>query len=192
MKPRLPAAAAALLLLLPTAAAASPDDEVWNGWRPRLDVEPAAWFLGGYSVHVGVQPPAAPRLLLSVGAYAFEVPDLLLDLAGNDPAALDVRLYLGYGATVDYFLDASADDGWVVGGQLGAQHHQTTVGSETRRYVNALILLRAGYEWHPGGHGGYVFPWLGAAFTPRLSGDASDVDTLPVTPYLTIDVGWRL
>ncbi|MCA9673605.1 MAG: hypothetical protein H6709_11935 [Kofleriaceae bacterium] len=162
-------------------------------WHPRLDIEPAAWLLGGYSVHVGVTPPAEPRLVLSAGAYAFDVPSALVDLAsGNRDQGWDVRLYLGYGAFADYFVGAAPDRGWVVGAQLGAQHTEATLDGEAYRFVSALILLRAGYEWHPTREGLFVFPWLGAAITRAIAGDAGPYDTIPVTPYAAIDLGWRL
>src|SRR6185312_10977374 len=46
-------------------------------WHPRVDVEPAAFVLRGYSVHLGVEPPRAPGWIFSAGAYGFDVPQLL-------------------------------------------------------------------------------------------------------------------
>jgi hypothetical protein len=158
-------------------------------WHPRIDVEPAAFFLDGYSVHVGVQPAAAPRLLLSVGAYAFDVPDFLVD----DRDRFDLRLYLGAGAFADYFLTAP-DHGWVVGGQLGTQSYQATEAATgaTDRWTSALVLVRGGYEWHPGGWGGYLFPWVGAAIDVKVAGDPGAYHPATVLPYFTVDLGWRL
>ena len=162
-------------------------------WHPRIDVEPAAWVLDGYSVHVGVTPERFPRLVVSAGAYAFDVPRPLVDLgSGNQGEPWDVRLYLGYGVFADYFVAAAPDHGWVVGAQLGAQHLQASIGDRSFRWVDALAMVRAGYEWHPWGHGGYLFPWVGAAFTPEVSGDHGFYDTVPVQPYVAIDLGWRL
>jgi hypothetical protein len=162
-------------------------------WHPRIDVEPAAWFLHGYSVHVGVQPPRAPRLLLSAGAYAFDVPQPLVDLAsGNRDEPWDVRLYLGAGVFADYFVGREVDRGWVIGGQLGIQQYEATLDGTGSRFTDALVLVRAGYEWHPWGYGGYVFPWVGGAFTTKVSGSQGEYDTIPVQPYLTVDLGWRM
>jgi hypothetical protein len=162
-------------------------------WHPRIVVEPAAWVLHGYSVHVGATPPAAPRLVLSAGAYAFDVPSALVDLgSGNEGEAWDVRLFLGYGVFADYFVGRDVDRGWVVGAQLGAQHYQATLGTDESRFVSGLVLARAGYEWHPWGYGGYLFPWVGAAFTVRVAGDPGAYDTIPVQPYAAIDLGWRM
>ena len=174
------------MLCIPATAAA--DDEAWREWHPRVDIEPAAWFLHGYSVHVGAQPPAAPRLLLSAGAYAFDVPQLLVDLAsGNQDEPWDVRLFLGYGVFAEYFFG-----NWLVGGQIGMQHTEATLGADANRFASLLVLARAGYEWHPWGYGGYIFPWVGAAFTQKVAGDTGAYDTLPVIPYLTVDIGWRM
>jgi hypothetical protein len=116
------------------------------------------------------------------------VPGVLVDLAsGNRDEMWDVRLYLGYGGFVEYFFGD-----WRVGGQIGMQHTEATLGAESTRFASLLVLARAGYEWHPWGYGGYVFPWAGAAFLTKVAGDTGDYDTLPVVPYVTVDVGWRL
>jgi hypothetical protein len=183
-------ALALLVLLIPSTASA---DEAWRAWQPRLDVEPAAFFLHGYSVHVGAQPPAMPRLLLSTGAYAFDVPDLLVDFSGEDSAEWNVRLFFGAGVFAEYFVGAQPDRGWLVGGQLGVQRYEVTDrAAMASRFTDALLLVRGGYEWHPGGYGFYIYPWIGAAFTAKVGGDDGGYAPRAVVPYVTADIGWRL
>lgn len=164
-----------------------------RAWRPRIDIEPAAWFLHGYSVHVGVQPPAFPRVLLSTGAYAFDMPGMLMTMTGEDPQMWDGRLTFGAGAFADVFVGEHVDRGWVLGGQLGFQRYEVVdrMSGGRQAFDCALVLLRGGYEWHPRGIGGYVFPWAGVAITPEVGGDSGTYDPRPLVPYVTLDLGWR-
>jgi hypothetical protein len=169
-------------VMAPSAAHAD-DAELrgWRAWRPRVDVEPAAWFL------------AFPRVLLSTGAYAFDMPAMLMTMTGEDPDAWDGRLSLGAGVFADVFVGEHVDRGWVVGAQLGMQRYEVVdrATMERHQFDCALLLLRAGYEWHPRGLGGYIFPWVGAAITPEVGGDSGAYDPRPVVPYVTLDLGWR-
>jgi hypothetical protein len=55
-----------------------------------------------------------------------------------------------------------------------------------------MALVRAGYEWHPrDGSGGYLMPWIGAAYTRPVSGDPGAYHVFPVLPYAAVDLGWR-
>lgn len=146
-------------------------------WHPRIDVEPAAFVLRGYSVHLGVEPPAAPGWIFSAGAYGFDVPQLLT------PDDWDARVF---GAGV--FADRRIHRDWIVGGQVGAQWYDASRAGVAARSRHLLILARAGYEWHPRGIRFYFFPWAGAAWTPRVSGD---YDAGSVQPYAAVDLGWR-
>src|SRR5690349_19062736 len=85
----------------------------------RIDVEPAAYVLRGYSAHLKLSPPAIPRLVVGVGAYGFDVPRVMVDLgAGNRDEAWDARLVVGGGVSVDGFFGRHRDRGWIAGGQL--------------------------------------------------------------------------
>ena len=184
--------AAALLAAAGTAHAERPD--------LRVDVEPAAYVLRGYSVHLRAALPWQPRLVAGLGAYGFDMPQLLVDLApGNRDEDWDVRLFLGTNVFADYFFGASARDGWLAGGQFGFQHFDVTHAGETQTVVTLLLMARVGYEWHPwrtgGGRGFYLFPWLGAGYTPAIGGDddfGDDTYEVPiVTPYGAVELGWR-
>jgi len=162
----------------------------------RVDVEPAAYVLRGYSVHLRVATPWHPRLVAGVGAYGFDMPSLLIDLApGNRDEAWDVRLSLGTNVFFDYFLGAHADHGWLAGAQLGVQHYRIRHGGDEQTVVTLLVLARVGYEWHPFAQGFYLFPWLGAAIGPVIGGQTmvggDTYDVAPVVPYGAVELGWR-
>jgi hypothetical protein len=163
----------------------------------RIDVEPAAYVLRGYSAHVKLSPPAIPRLVVGVGAYGFDVPRLMVDLgAGNKDEAWDARLVVGGGVSVDGFFGHHRDHGWIAGGQIGAQRYRVRLDGDEASYTTLLLLGRVGYEWHPWGRNFYFFPWLAAAFTPQIGGETraggDDYDTISVVPYGAVELGWQL
>jgi hypothetical protein len=162
----------------------------------RVDVEPAAYVLRGYSVHLRATNPWVPRLVGGVGAYGFDMPRMLVDVAaGNRDEPWSVRLVVGANVFADYFFGAHADHGWLAGAQLGVQHYRVRRAGEEGRVDTLLLMARVGYEWHPWRQGFYLFPWLGAALgpvlgdVPAVDGDAYDV--APVVPYGAVELGWR-
>jgi hypothetical protein len=181
--------AIAIVCALGARAAAEPVDL-------RVDVEPAAWVLSGYSIHLASTVPGAPRAIVGGTLYGFDVPGMLVGLGNDNSDAWDVRLRVGYGVFADYFLE-DRRDGWLVGGQLGLQQYRATgpmPETTSTVFTNAMALLRAGYEWHPfdgRARGAYFMPWLGAAYTWTVSGDPGAYHVFPVLPYAAVDLGWR-
>ncbi len=162
-----------ILCALSATAAAEP----WQ--HPRVDVEPAAYVLRGFSIHLGAE---RGRWLFSGGPYGFDLPALL-------SRGWDARLVIGASAFADRFLGAPGR-GWVIGGGLGAQRYRATKGGATSHATTLFAIVRGGYEWHPWGRGFYLFPWAGAALTPKVAGDG-DFAPYPVQPYAACDLGWR-
>jgi hypothetical protein len=156
----------------------------------RLDTEPAAWVLRGYSIHLASTLPFAPRVVVGGTLYGFQVPDQLVELGGDNRAEdWDVRLRVGYGVFADYYLGDRA--GWLVGGQLGFQQYRARGPATDAIFTDVIVLARGGYEWHPRGVGFYLMPWLGAAYTTTISGDPGAYHVFPVLPYAACDLGWR-
>jgi hypothetical protein len=185
-------------LLAPRLARAS-SDAAAAGIDLRVDVEPVAYVLRGYSVHLRATIPGARRLVAGVGVYGFDLPGQLVDLAeDNRGEPWDVRLVVGYNVFVDGFFGASADHGWEAGLQLGMQHYRARnaeAGSGDARFANLIVLGRVGYEWHPWPRGFYLFPWLGLAYTTTVSGKTTlgddDYAVAPLVLYGAVELGWR-
>jgi hypothetical protein len=183
------AIALALCCALPARARADTD--------VRVDIEPAAYILRGYSIHLASTVPGAPRVSVGATLYGFDVPGMLVGLGHNDSDAWDVRLRIGYGVFADAFLDPSRRDGWLVGTQIGFQQYRArgpAPATTDAIFTDVMVLVRAGYEWHPlrARHdGAYLMPWVGAAYTTPVSGDPGLYDVFPVLPYAACDLGWR-
>ena len=196
---RSPAPVLVLLALSLAAAPASADDGASAGVQLRVDVEPAAYVLRGYSAHLRVSLPQVRRLVVGTGAYGFDVPSLMVDLApDNRGEDWDVRLVVGYNVFFDYFFAGQKTQGWEAGFQLGLQHYRArnpAAGDGDARFINAIALGRVGYEWHPWSVGFYFFPWLGLAYTTTVSGEArvgaEPYDVFPILPYGAVELGWR-
>ncbi len=157
----------------------------------RVDVEPAAWILRGYSIHLASTLPRAPRVVIGLTLYGFDVPRVLVGLGGDNRGDdWDVRLRVGYGVFADAYVDQPRQ-GWLVGGQLGFQQYRARSAADDAIFTDVVALVRAGYEWHPGGRGGYLMPWVGAAYTTTISGDPGAYRVFPVLPYAAVDLGWR-
>jgi hypothetical protein len=156
----------------------------------RVDVEPAAYLLEGYSIHLASTLPFAPRVTVGGTLYGFAVPRFLVEMGDNDGDAWDVRLRVGYGVFADAFL-GDRRDGWLFGGQIGLQQYRARGPATDAIFTDVVALIRTGYEWHPGDHGGYLMPWVGAAYTTTVSGDSGAYRVFPVLPYFACDLGWR-
>lgn len=163
----------------------------------RVDVEPAAYVLRGYSVHLRAVTPWQPRLVAGIGAYGFDMPRMMVDLASdNRDEPWDVRLTAGGNVFADYFLGAHPDHGWLAGAQLGVQRYRLRLAGDEGAVTTLLVMARVGYEWHPWARRGfYLFPWLGAALGPELGGDTAvggeDYALPPIVPYGAVELGWR-
>lgn len=93
--------------LASSAAAAQPNAEAPNasaGLHADAEVDPTAYVLDGFSLHVGV---GYRRLRVDLGAYAMKLPQAL---HGHDE--LDVS-FTGYGIKLQYFLFGEQTGGFV-------------------------------------------------------------------------------
>lgn len=164
----------------PAAAAASPS-------RLHLDVEvdPTAYILRGYSLHVGI---GWRRLRVDLGAYAMAMPEFM---HGNPD--FDVSFH-GFGVKAQFFPLAE-QRGLFVGVDTGL-----AMPLVRRRDTD---LARTGLQVSVGAHVGwrlpivaglYVTPWIGLSY----SFNAEDVTLAnrtfvsnPVTVFPAVHIGYR-
>jgi len=107
-------AVAALTLPAPGARAHEPaaalQAERRSDFHADFEVDPTAYVLRGYSLHVGL---GWKRLRLDLGAFALALP---AGLTGNDDFAV---AFDGYGAKLQYFLFSDEQRGGFVGVDAG-------------------------------------------------------------------------
>lgn len=155
---------------------------------PRWDIEidPAAYALRGYSVHLGLN---AGHLRYDLGAYAADVPRWA---RGNEGFDVSMR---GFGIKAQYFFDGERHEGWFVGAGFGPTQERLknrTAGAQLSRTLYGLGA-EAGYRFDLG-RGFYATPWVGFDYMPR----ARDVDVSGkvyedkrVMPFAAVHLGYR-
>lgn len=140
-----------------------------------IETDPATFLLDGYSLHFRFTPSSAEHWVFGAGIYAMEFPGFLRNIVlTNADSDLDLKLTHGYGLFSEYYLRADRQ-GWFVGGQVAVTQfelHNPSLGSDAH-YTTLLIMPRIGYRWYPFQNRFYLLPWLGAGYTPRLSGETS-------------------
>jgi hypothetical protein len=160
--------------MLPTRASA----------QVEIEVDPVAYAMNGYSLHVA-RILGATRL--NVGVFGIDVPHLL---HGNDGWSSRMR---GAGVKWDYLGDDA--NGFFVGVEGGYMRMRYTLDAESARENRDVVGvgLRAGYRVPIGRSGLYVVPW--AAVSYSIDGDdvvigASTFDRSPVAVYPLLHIGW--
>lgn len=162
-----------------------------------LETDPATFAFRGFAAHARLVPEQS-HWSIGVGVYALDFPDLLVDTnPENKDEGWDVRLDLGVGVFVDYYLRPEPD-GWFFGAHIAAQRFQY----ERERFedsadgTNGLLMVRAGYTWFPFDAGLYLMPWFGVGVTAPLGGNRAvggeKYDVFPLIPYGALHAGWRL
>ncbi len=162
--------------------------------RAHAELDPLPFARGGYGGQVGFRP-AGSGLRVAAASFALDVPDLAVEVGGNDGFHARVRpsaaLYLLY------HVQPAARGGWAFGGSLRYLRIRYTHDDEPDARADVGDLspeLIAGYKWHPGAAGFYLQPWLGLGVTAWRHGDldvgAHTYDPLPVQPFFTVNVGW--
>ncbi|MBL8621414.1 MAG: hypothetical protein JNK64_08930 [Myxococcales bacterium] len=186
---------ATLLLVLAAAAAAAPARADAAAPAVYVETDPATFALGGWSGHVRAALPGHRAWTVGVGAYALDLPRLLIDLdAANRDAGWGVRIRVGYGGFVDRFV-RRAGRGPFVGVQLAAQHLAVTRAGGAARATALLAMPRAGYHWRPSAAVGlYLTAWVGLGARAVVAGDtavgAARYHVAALVPYAALHVGW--
>jgi hypothetical protein len=168
---------------------------VW-GWaipsraraQMEIEVDPVAYALKGYSVHVGEVMGEKSRV--QVGAFGYEIPKFY---GGNDDFSRR-----GNGVTVKYdrFLGRRRTKGLFVGldGNFTRTRYTLDATGEKTYRNDVTIGLRVGYRFEVGSHL-YVTPWFscGYVFNPGppvvIDGQRFDRNSFGFFP--TVHVGWR-
>lgn len=161
-----------------------------------LEIDPATFGLGGYSIHLRLQPKTCSHLLIGVGTYALDMPDVLVDFnSNNKDKGWNIRINQGYSFFAEHHF-TEVNTKWFVGTQLGVQEFKIKMdqanGSE--KFSNLLTMGYIGYTAQLGKSKFYLKPWAGIGYTTKVSGDnklnTSVYDIAPITMFLTLHAGY--
>lgn len=149
------------------------------------EVDPTAYVLDGYSVHVGV---GYKRLRVDLGAYAMKLPKAV---HGHDD--LDVS-FDGFGVKLQYFLFAEQTGGFVgVDGGVARPMVAKPAMQLAERNTEFGIGVNFGWRFDIAG-GFYATTWLGLGYTLNahdvMLGD-SKYEASRFTVFPAVHLGYR-
>jgi hypothetical protein len=176
-----------LLALLTTAALLSPAAaDVPADLRADAEIDPTAYALGGYSLHVGA---GAGRVRVDLGAFALDVPDFV---HGNDGFSSSFH---GYGAKLQVFA-SPARRGAFAGIGLGlVEQTVRRDGSASAAFdTQGSIDLHVGWRFELPAQL-YATAWIGGGRTigeDDLVVDGEAFDQSPWTVFPAVHLGYRL
>jgi hypothetical protein len=165
-------------------AAATVDER--SPFHADVEIDPTAYALSGYSLHVGL---GWRRVRLDLGAFALALPSVVKD---NDD--FDVS-FDGFGAKLQYFAVGEQVGGFIGVDMAVARPLVERVGSDlAHRNTETSVGVNAGWRFDLVGNL-YVTPWIGVGY----SFDAEDVmldgaryEAQRVTVFPAVHVGYRL
>ena len=162
-----------------------------------LEIDPATFVFSGYSAHLRIQPAGSKHLLLGVGVYAMQLPQLIVDLnPENKDKGWSSKIQLGYGLFGEYFF-GKVNQRWFIGGQASLQNYQVENEANVSKmtFTNLLLMSYGGYVWTPFKTKQVYFkPWAGIGYTTKISGEnqiaEQTYNIAPVTMFATLHVGY--
>lgn len=161
-----------------------------------IEIDPATFAFGGYGLHIRLQPKVHQHLLVGLGTYAMDLPDLLVDFNPKNRAQdWNVRLNQGYGLFAEHHF-YKVNEKWFVGTQVGIQEYK--IGNDqlpsTSKFTNVLVMGTGGYTWKPFDFGLYIKPWAGIGYTSQIAGtntvENRGYDIAPITMFATLHLGY--
>ena len=131
-----------------------------NGVNLDVEIDPIAYALHGYSLHVGLD---IGHLRYDLGVYAADVPRWLQGNSGFDTSER------GVGIKAQYFLNDGRTR-WFLGASFGPVREHIEDRATGERVSRDLYGagVEAGYRIELG-KGFYAKPWLGLDYLPRAS-----------------------
>ncbi len=160
-----------------------------------IEVDPATFAFGGYSLHARIQPANCEHWLFGIGSYGMRLPDPFVDLNPNNRSeGWDVRISNAYAGYAEYYF-SKANNKWFVGEQVGLQNFRVGNSSELvssdGRFTNMLLMTYLGYNVYLWKSDFYLKPWAGLGYTEKVHGSSKGYDVAPLFPFVTFHLGYR-
>ncbi|NQX82021.1 MAG: hypothetical protein HRT66_08535 [Flavobacteriaceae bacterium] len=185
-----------VIFLISLGAFAQKDKQKQSKTEISVEIDPATFGFEGYGIHLRLKPKNSEHLLVGIGVYAMDLPNVLVDFnKKNKGKGWNVRLDQGYSVFGEHHF-SQVNKKWFVGAQLAIQEYKienkTIVGSE--KLTNSLLMAYGGYTWQPFDFGLYIKPWAGIGYSSTLSGTNTlgdlEYDIAPVTMFTTLHLGY--
>lgn len=162
-----------------------------------VELDPVAFLLRGYSLHLRYRPMFSERFLIGVGTYGMDVPDVIVNLnRDNRDKGWEARIRGAFQLYGELYA-RKGNAGWFLGEQIGLQSFRVSNRSEPRgatTFATAIAVTYAGYSWRPRKSSFYLKPWAGIGVTGKIDG-INSVGSMrynvgPFTPFVTCHAGY--
>jgi len=161
-----------------------------------IEIDPATFGFSGYGFHLRIKPKNTEHLLVGIGAYAMDMPDVFVDINQNNKnKGWDVRLNQGYGLFGEHHF-TEVNKKWFAGGQIGLQEYkiENKIIQGSEKFTNLLFMAYGGYTWQPFDFNFYIKPWAGIGYNSKISGTntlgTSEYDISPILMFATLHIGY--
>ncbi len=186
-----------LTLMVTINSKASAQERETTKTKFSIEIDPATFAFKGYGVHLRMQPKNNDHLLIGVGTYAMDFPDLIVNFnPKNKDKGWDVRLTQGYGLFGEFHF-SEVNKKFFIGTQLATQAYEIKNKNEpgSEDFNTFLGLGYGGYTIQPFKNNGfYIKTWMGVGYTAKTKGESklgnSEYDVSPVLLFAAVHLGY--
>jgi hypothetical protein len=164
--------------------------------RFSLEIDPATFAFGGYSLHLRIQPKSSDHFLVGAGLYGMNMPDFLVALnPSNKDQGWNVRIDRGFGLFAEYHFN-KVNQKWFGGLQISLQEHSLDLEDleDSNQFTNTLAMAYGGYTFQPFRFNLYFKPWAGIGYQQLVAGEnilsGKEYVIAPVTFFATLHLGY--
>jgi len=157
-----------------------------SAWLHDIEIDPVAYALNGYSVHVALGPS---KLRVDLGAYAMALPEVM---HGNEDFEVS---FDGFGANVQYFPSGGHTGGWVgLGGAVirTLVERRATDLADRQRSVHSGVSTGWRFDL---GRDFFINPWVGVGYlfhTRDVTLGGSTYEPNRITVFPAVHLGYRV
>ena len=127
-----------------------------------VEVDPAPYILGGYSVSLKYSPKKMPKTAFMASVYRSNFPDGMLTGENKSKGWTDMKIKTSYALFAEFYLNEGRK-GFYFGPSVFLYNRNITL-AQTRTSTSFQTIypnLRAGYIWYPfKKQSFYLNPWL--------------------------------
>ncbi len=189
--------AATLIIVMSISVSAQQKETTETGkTKFSIEIDPATFAFKGYAFHLRVKPKNSKHLLIGIGVYAMDFPDLIVGFnPKNKNKGWNVRLQ-GVGLFGEYHF-SEVNKNFFVGTQLATHTYKIEKNNETgsEKFNTFLAMGYAGYTFKPFKNNGfYIKTWAGMAYTSKTGGKnklgSSEYDVSPILMFAAVHLGY--
>ncbi|MCJ8290543.1 MAG: hypothetical protein HRT58_12820 [Crocinitomicaceae bacterium] len=161
-----------------------------------IEIDPITYAFNGFSIHARMTPKGSDHLFFGVGAYAMDMPDVLVNTNKfNRDEGWNSRLNQGYSFFFEYHF-SEVNRKLFIGAQTGVQEYKVSNDNfeGSTKFTNYIAMAYLGYTIKPFKNNLYFKPWAGLGYTSQIAGNntlgAENYEIAPLIPFVTFHIGY--